>query len=81
MKDLLTFGAVDIDTEGGMALAQQLGVLESDGVPSVRAYWRAGSHESVSVFSGWTVPTATELEAKLLSVLGNPQPGERLLKT
>jgi thiol-disulfide isomerase/thioredoxin len=67
------FGAVDIDTPGGMALAQRLQILE-EGVPNVRAYVRAGDAAGARVFSGWQVPPAAELEAALLAALRQAVP-------
>jgi thiol-disulfide isomerase/thioredoxin len=70
------FGAVDIDTPGGMALAQRLEILE-EGVPNVRAYVRAGDAAGARVFSGWQVPPAAELEAALLAALRQAVPQAR----
>jgi thiol-disulfide isomerase/thioredoxin len=69
---LARFGAVDIDTPAGMALAQRLDIL-SEGVPNVRAFVTAGAATDdggARVFSGWEVPQLEVLDAALLTALG-----------
>lgn len=62
------FGAVDIDTPAGMALAEQLDVL-SEGVPNVRAFVREGDGVGESVFTGWEVPPLAQLERSVEAAL------------
>jgi thiol-disulfide isomerase/thioredoxin len=63
------FGEVDIDTDGGMALAKRLGVLE-EGVPNVRAWARRDAPMGGDrVFSGWELPTEAELERSVVAAL------------
>jgi thioredoxin-like negative regulator of GroEL len=69
---LARFGAVDIDTPAGMALATRLDIL-SEGVPNVRAFVAAGAATDdggARVFSGWEVPPLEELDSALLRALG-----------
>ncbi len=69
---LARFGAVDIDTPAGMALARRLDVL-SEGVPNIRA-WASGRDPEAGarVFTGWQVPPLAELEEQLLQALRAP---------
>ena len=70
------FGEVDIDSEGGMALARRLRVLD-EGVPNVRAWARRDAPQGGDrVFSGWEMPTQAELERRVVDALA---PAVRLL--
>ena len=63
------FGEVDIDTEGGMALARRLDVLE-EGVPNVRAWARRGGPATGErAFAGWELPTQAQLMQRVVDAL------------
>lgn len=63
------FGEVNIDTDGGMALAKRLEVL-NEGVPNVRAWARKGAPSGGDrVFSGWELPSEAELERSVVAAL------------
>ena len=63
------FGVVDIDTEGGMALARRLDVLE-EGVPNVRAWARRdGPATGERAFAGWELPTEEQLLRRVVQAL------------
>ena len=63
------FGEVDIDTEGGMALARRLDVLE-EGVPNVRAWARRGGPATGErAFAGWDLPAEAQLQQRVVDAL------------
>eukprot|EP01024_Parvocaulis_polyphysoides_P073442 TRINITY_DN9451_c0_g2_i1.p3 TRINITY_DN9451_c0_g2~~TRINITY_DN9451_c0_g2_i1.p3 ORF type:complete len:168 (-),score=28.48 TRINITY_DN9451_c0_g2_i1:20-496(-) len=53
-------GSVNIDTDEGLELAKQVGVLE-EGVPNVRCLLTQEDKNGVSVLNGFDVPTKMEL--------------------
>ena len=74
------FGHVDIDTEGGMALARRLDVLE-EGVPNVRAWARRdGPATGDRVFAGWELPTAEQLQERVAAALAAAVRAQRPLR-
>lgn len=64
----IRFGAVSIDEEHGMALANRTGALEA-GIPSVWAYMQKGSSQGRMVWTGDEAPTFKQLQHTFRSVL------------
>eukprot|EP01025_Chloroclados_australasicus_P010141 TRINITY_DN1398_c0_g1_i1.p2 TRINITY_DN1398_c0_g1~~TRINITY_DN1398_c0_g1_i1.p2 ORF type:complete len:161 (+),score=18.69 TRINITY_DN1398_c0_g1_i1:16-498(+) len=72
-------GSVNIDTDEGLELARQLGVLD-EGVPNVRALVTQGDRNGETVFNGFEVPSQMDLLKMVRKVIEPNMLGMKSMK-